>query len=50
LLARTSALFGMIAAGKVKVRIAKKYPLADAAQAHRDMEAHQIAGKLLLVV
>jgi NADPH:quinone reductase len=50
LLARTSALFGMIAAGKVKVRIAKKYPLADAAQAHRDMEAHQISGKLLLVV
>jgi len=49
LLARTSALFGMIAAGKLKLRIAKKYPLAEAAQAHRDMEAHKVAGKLLLV-
>ena len=38
----------MIANGKLKVRIAKKYPLAEAAEAHRDMEAHKIAGKLLL--
>jgi len=49
LLARTGALFAMIADGKLKLRIAKTYPLADAAQAHRDMEARKIAGKLLLV-
>ena len=49
LLARTSALFGMIAAGKLKVRVAKKYPLAQAAEAHRDMESRKLAGKLLLV-
>jgi NADPH2:quinone reductase len=49
LLARTSAIFGMIAEGKLKLRIAKTYPLAEAAQAHRDMEARKIAGKLLLV-
>ena len=49
LLARTGALFAMIADGKLKVRIAKTYPLAEAAQAHRDMEARRIAGKLLLV-
>jgi NADPH2:quinone reductase len=49
LLARTSALFGLIEQGKLKVRIAKKYPLADAAQAHRDMEGRKVAGKLLLV-
>jgi len=49
LLARTSALFGMIAEGKLRLRIAKKYPLAEAAQAHRDMQAHKVAGKLLLV-
>jgi NADPH2:quinone reductase len=49
LVARTSALFAMIAEGKLKVRIAKKYPLAEAAQAHRDLEARAIAGKLLLV-
>ncbi len=49
LLARTSALFGLIADGKLHMRIAKKYPLAEAAQAHRDMEARKLAGKLLLV-
>jgi NADPH:quinone reductase len=49
LLARTSALFTMITDGKLKVRIAKKYPLAEASQAHRDMEARTLAGKLLLV-
>jgi NADPH2:quinone reductase len=49
LLARTTALFAMIAQGKLKVRVAKTYPLADAAQAHRDMEARKVAGKLLLI-
>ena len=49
LLARTGALFGMIAEGKLKLRIAKTYPLAEAPQAHRDMEARKIAGKLLLI-
>ena len=49
LLARTSALFGMIADGKLHMRIAKKYPLAEVAQAHRDLEGRALAGKLLLV-
>jgi len=49
LLARTSDLFRMIAEGKLNVRVAKKYPLAEAAQAHRDMEAHTMSGKLLLI-
>jgi NADPH:quinone reductase len=49
LLTRTSALFGMIAAGTLKLQIAKTYPLAQAVEAHRDMEARKIAGKLLLV-
>jgi NADPH:quinone reductase len=49
LLARTSALFGMLAEGKLKVQIANSYPLADAPQAHRDMEARKFAGKLLLI-
>lgn len=49
LLARTTALFAMISEQKLKVRIAKKYPLAEAAQAHRDMESRQIAGKFLLI-
>jgi NADPH2:quinone reductase len=50
LLARTSALFGMIASGKLKLLIAKTYPLAEAAAAHREMEARKVAGKLLLVL
>jgi len=49
LLARTSALFSMIADGKLTMLIAKKYPLSDAAQAHRDLESRALAGKLLLV-
>ena len=49
LLARTSDLFRMIAEGKLKVKIAKTYPLADAAQAHHDMESRQLTGKLLLI-
>ena len=49
LLARTSDLFSMIAAGKLKLLIARKYPLADAALAHRDMEARRMSGKLLLL-
>jgi NADPH2:quinone reductase len=49
LLARTSALFGMIAAGRLTLRIARIYPLAEAPQAHRDMEARKLAGKLLLI-
>ncbi|HTT25284.1 MAG TPA: quinone oxidoreductase [Candidatus Sulfotelmatobacter sp.] len=49
LLARTSTLFAMIADGRLQMRIAKKYPLAEAAQAHRDLEGRQFSGKLLLV-
>jgi NADPH:quinone reductase len=49
LIARTRALFGVIAGGSLKVQIAKKYPLSEAAQAHRELEARQVAGKLLLI-
>lgn len=49
LMARTHDLFGMINTGKLKVRIAKTYPLAEAAEAHRDLEGRQLSGKLLLI-
>lgn len=49
LLARTSALFAMIANGKLRLRIGKTYALAQAAQAHHDMEGRAITGKLLLL-
>lgn len=47
--ARAGAVFGMIAAGKLKLRIERTYKLADAQQAHRDLEARKTTGKLLLV-
>ena len=49
LLMRSGAVFGMIAAGKLKLRIAHKYPLADAQRAHRDLEGRRTTGKLLLI-
>jgi NADPH2:quinone reductase len=49
LLGRARDLFAAIAAGKLHVRIGATYPLADAAQAHRDLEARKTTGKLLLL-
>lgn len=49
LMARSGAVFGMIAAGKLKLRIAHTYPLAEAQQAHRDLEGRRTTGKLLLI-
>jgi NADPH2:quinone reductase len=42
-------LFEMVGSGKVKVRIGQTYPLADAAQAHRDLEARKTTGSTLLI-
>ena len=36
--------------GKLKLRIDRTYPLAEAAPAHRDLEGRKTAGKLLLTV
>ena len=49
LLARSGAVFGMIAGGTLKLRIAHTYTLAEAQQAHRDLEGRKTTGKLLLV-
>lgn len=50
LLERTNDLFAAIAAGELHVRIGATYPLAEAAQAHRDLEARKTTGKVLLVL
>ena len=42
-------LFELIADGKLDVRIGARYPLDQAAQAHRDLEARKTTGKLLLI-
>jgi NADPH:quinone reductase len=49
LVERAEAVFGMIAAGKLKLRIEHTYPLAEAQQAHRDLEGRKTTGKLLLI-
>ncbi len=46
---RAQAVLGMIAQGRLKITIQKKYPLKDAAQAHRDIEGRKTTGKLLLI-
>ena len=45
---RAGDLFVMVGAGKLKVRVHREYPLAEAAQAHRDLEGRRTTGKLLL--
>jgi NADPH2:quinone reductase len=45
---RANDVLGMIARGDLKLRIHKTYPLADAAEAHRDLEGRKTTGKLLL--
>jgi NADPH2:quinone reductase len=46
---RARAVFSMIRNGKLKLRIEHVYPLEQAAQAHRDLEARKTTGKILLV-
>lgn len=45
---RANDVLQSIARGELKLRIHKVYPLADAAQAHRDLESRKTTGKLLL--
>jgi len=45
---RANDVLQSIARGELKLRIHKVYPLAEAAQAHRDLEGRKTTGKLLL--
>lgn len=49
LIARSKAVFDMIASGKLKLRIEHTYPLAEAQRAHRELEGRKTTGKLLLI-
>ena len=44
-----SELFAMVTAGKVKIAINQHYKLADAAQAHRDLESRKTSGATVLL-
>ena len=42
-------LFGMVAAGKVRIRIDQTFPLAQAAEAHRALEGRATTGATVLL-
>lgn len=48
-LARSEDLFGWIADGELDVRIGARYPLSEAAEAHRALEGRATTGKVILV-
>ena len=43
------SVFEKIKFGKIKIRIAKKYKLSDAKQAHNDLEARKLVGPAILI-
>ena len=49
LLAACDELFGVIASGAVKISVNQKYALADAAQAHVDLEGRKTTGSSILM-
>lgn len=48
--AMADELFEVVGSGAVKIRIDQRYPLADAAQAHRDLEARKTTGSTVFVI
>jgi len=48
LVARSNALFEVVKSGKVKIETTGRYKLADAAQAHRDLESRKTTGSIIL--
>jgi len=44
-----AALFDVVRSGKVRIEINQTYKLADAAQAHRDLEARRTTGSTVLI-
>ena len=47
--ASAARLFAMLEAGTIRPRIGARYPLAEAAEAHRALEARQTTGSVLLI-
>jgi NADPH2:quinone reductase len=46
---RAGDVLGWVADGSLKLRLEHNYPLAEAAQAHRDLETRKTTGKVLLI-
>ena len=49
LLDRADQVLGWVSDGSLHVRIGAEFPLAEAAQAHRELESRRTTGKLLLI-
>ena len=43
------AVFEKVKFGKIKIRISKEYKLADAKQAHKDLESRQLTGPAIII-
>ena len=43
-------LFDVVESGKVRIEIKQRYPLKDAAEAHRDLEARKTSGSTILTI
>jgi NADPH2:quinone reductase len=43
-------LFDMVSTGKVKVEVKQRFPLKDAAEAHRQLEARKTTGSTILTI
>ena len=50
LVASANELFEVVRSGAVKIEVNQSYPLAEAAQAHRDLEARKTTGSTILTV
>ncbi|WP_030918053.1 quinone oxidoreductase family protein [Streptosporangium amethystogenes] len=46
---RASEIYGWVAEGRIRVHISNRYPLAEAARAHADLESRRTTGKVLLI-
>ena len=49
MLAMAAELFEVVQAGAVRIDVNQTYPLAEAAQAHRDLEARKTTGSTVLL-
>jgi NADPH2:quinone reductase len=49
LLSMANELFAVVGSGAVKIDIGRKYPLREAAQAHRDLESRATTGSVILI-
>jgi NADPH2:quinone reductase len=49
LLQRANVLFTWTASGKLKLRIEKTFSMAEAAEAHRQLEGRKTTGKVILL-